>query len=230
MLCDDFRKKTAQDRKQFVEVQSLCSNCLGKHKKSDCPSKRTCSVCSEQHHTALHDAFRKVTDETNDRQLTHVARSLSQNGSSVLLATARIYVEDAFGNQLAARALIDQGSGTSIITGRLVRKLKLPRRKASVAVIGAGDVQTGVAKGRVSFRIRSRLTKASTHTNAIILPRITCYRGVTGIPPVTGRTFKDSILPIPNLRQRIKSMFSWALTFTRASFATDCARAPLSNL
>jgi len=90
-------------------------------------------------------------------------------------------VEDAFGNPLEVRALVDQGSETSIVTEKLVQRLKLPRWQASVSVIGAGDVQTCVAKGRVSLRVTSRVKQIAVMTNAIILPRITCYRGVPGI-------------------------------------------------
>lgn len=45
MFCDKCRNKAPLERKQLVEANHLCINCLGKHKVSDCSSKRTCSVC-----------------------------------------------------------------------------------------------------------------------------------------------------------------------------------------
>ncbi|XP_071581100.1 uncharacterized protein [Temnothorax nylanderi] len=63
MLCDDYKGKSARERKQYVDSNSLCENCLGRHKVNDCPSKRLCSVCAGKHHTSLHDAFRKTPTE-----------------------------------------------------------------------------------------------------------------------------------------------------------------------
>ncbi|KMQ87200.1 hypothetical protein RF55_13588 [Lasius niger] len=56
MLCDVYQSKTAEARKQHVEAHNLCFNCLGKHKLTECTSKKTCSSCHARHHTTLHDA------------------------------------------------------------------------------------------------------------------------------------------------------------------------------
>ncbi|KAL6418020.1 hypothetical protein ACFW04_011103 [Cataglyphis niger] len=61
MLCDAYKAKTASERRQHVERHQLCFNCLGKHKVSDCPSKRTCSFCDARHHSTLHDAYSSET-------------------------------------------------------------------------------------------------------------------------------------------------------------------------
>ncbi|KAL6418839.1 hypothetical protein ACFW04_011733 [Cataglyphis niger] len=58
MLCDAYKAKTALERRQHVERHQLCFNCLGKHKVSDCPSKKTCSICDAHHHSTLHDAYK----------------------------------------------------------------------------------------------------------------------------------------------------------------------------
>lgn len=76
MLCDEYKRKSAVERKQYADNHLLCINCLGKHKVTDCPSKRLCSVCAEKRHTSLHDAFRKATVEVDSVQTAHVAYSL----------------------------------------------------------------------------------------------------------------------------------------------------------
>ncbi|KMQ87989.1 hypothetical protein RF55_12602, partial [Lasius niger] len=100
----------------------------------------------------------------------------------VLLATARIRVADRFGNLQEARALIDQGSETTIITERLAQRLRLPRSRTTVAVFGVGGKQTGVAKGRVNLDIWARSDEDSTATTALILPRLTGYASAADLP------------------------------------------------
>ncbi|KMQ84650.1 hypothetical protein RF55_17384, partial [Lasius niger] len=155
MLCEEFKSKPAQGRKQYTEENHLCENCLGKHKISDCQFKRLCSVCSEKHHTSLHDAFRKTSMEAESVRTSHIAHSASQRRSTMLLATARIRVADRFGNLEEARALIDQGSEATIITEKLAQRLRLPRSHSAVAIFGVGGQQTGTARGRVTLSVWS---------------------------------------------------------------------------
>ncbi|KMQ86020.1 bel12-ag transposon polyprotein [Lasius niger] len=174
MVCDDYKSKMAH-RRQLVDGNHFCANCLGKHKIADCPSKRLCSVCSEKHHTLLHDAFRKVPTEESAEKTSLVAHSSSQRISTVLLATARIRIVDRFRNIQEVRALIDQGSEATIITEKLAQRLRLPRRHTSIAVFGVGGQQTGVAKGSVSVSVWPRSGKNSVSASALILPRLTVY-------------------------------------------------------
>lgn len=58
IFCDKYRSKSARERRQHVESNHLCRNCLSRHRVGDCFSKRACSVCSDKHHTSLHGAFR----------------------------------------------------------------------------------------------------------------------------------------------------------------------------
>lgn len=56
--CDDYKKKTASERKRIIEEKNLCLNCLGRHKVDECSSKRNCSACNARHHSSIHDACR----------------------------------------------------------------------------------------------------------------------------------------------------------------------------
>lgn len=93
MLCDAYKRKTASDRKQHIETNNLCTNCLGRHKVEDCNSKKNCTACGNRHHTPLHNAFRENEIATT----TNVAQQPAKNHSAVLLATARVRVVDRFG-------------------------------------------------------------------------------------------------------------------------------------
>ncbi|KMQ86040.1 hypothetical protein RF55_15095 [Lasius niger] len=199
MVCDDYKSKTAHSRRQLVDGNNLCANCLGKHKIADCPSKRLCSVCSEKHHTSLHDAFRKVLKEDSAEKTSLVAHSASQRRSTVLLATARIRISDRFGNLQEARALIDQGSEATIITEKLAQRLRLPRRHTSITVFGVGGQQTGVAKGSVSVSVWPRSGKTSVSASALILPRLTVYASSSDASPTEWSHIRGLDLADPNL-------------------------------
>lgn len=136
--------------------------------------QRNCVLCAEQHHTSLHDALRKAPVEANVGRTALSAYNASRR-SSVLLATARVTISDRFGNPQEARALIDQGSEATIVSERLAQRLRLPRQRASVMVIGVGGQRTGVARGRISLRVSSRSGDCEVTTTALVLPRLTGY-------------------------------------------------------
>ncbi|XP_024885965.1 uncharacterized protein LOC112463685, partial [Temnothorax curvispinosus] len=175
MFCDEYKKKTAQERRQFVEEKSLCFNCLGRHKVSECVVKKNCSACDARHHSSIHDACR----ETEIAKTSHVVRGAPVKPVAVLLATARVRVADHFGAWHSARALVDQGSEISMISERLAQQLKLPRLPVSISVFGIGGQKTSTARGRVSLSMSPRSGGAAMAISAIILPRLSAYASGT---------------------------------------------------
>ncbi|XP_077260483.1 uncharacterized protein LOC143896453 [Temnothorax americanus] len=173
MFCEDYKRKTAQERKQLVDNKSLCLNCLGSHKVSECASKKGCAACGARHHTSVHDACRE--DEV--AKTVHAAQRLAVKPSAVLLATARVRVADRFGTLHHARALVDQGSESSLVTERLAQRLKLPRSRTSVSIFGVGGQKTAVAKGCVSLTLAPRTDGLAMSVSALVLPRLTIYAG-----------------------------------------------------
>ncbi|XP_071581043.1 uncharacterized protein [Temnothorax nylanderi] len=173
MFCDDYKKKTAGERKQYVEDNGLCLNCLGKHKVNDCAVKKNCYACGARHHSSLHDACRELVAA----RTSHVANESPVKPVAVLLATARVRVADRCGGWHTVRALIDQGSESSMISERLAQQLRLPRLPVAVSVFGVGGQKSGVARGRVSMTLSSRNDGHSFTISALVLPRLTVYTG-----------------------------------------------------
>lgn len=95
----------------------------------------------------------------------------------VLLATARVRLKDRFGTWFAARALVDQGSESSIISERLAQKLKLPRAAVTVNVFGVGGQKAGVARGQITLRLAPRLGDTLMSVTALVLPRLAIRTG-----------------------------------------------------
>ncbi|KMQ91670.1 hypothetical protein RF55_8423 [Lasius niger] len=152
MLCEEYKRKTAAERKQHIKANSLCLNCLGRHKVSECASKKDCTACGARHHTPIHDACR----ETEVTKTSHVAQRPAERPTAVLFATARLRVADRHRAWHSVRALVDQRSESTIISECLAQKLRLLRSPASVSVFGVGGQKTAVVRGRVGLPLSPR--------------------------------------------------------------------------
>lgn len=130
-------------------------------------SKKSCTVCDERH-TLLHDAFRETKNENSDATTSHIAQNRLEKRVTILLATAR--------------ALVDQGSETSFVSEALDhQRLRLPRKQASVTVIGVGGSKSGVAKGRITMKIMPHFNNSALTITALVLPRLTAYSGGSNV-------------------------------------------------
>jgi len=75
------------------------------------------------------------------------------------------------------RALIDQGSESSLVAESLAQRLRLPRKHTSVAVYGVGGKLTGFARGLIDVEISSLSGESPLMVSALILPQLTIYHG-----------------------------------------------------
>jgi len=107
----------------------------------------------------------------------HLAQRKAEPTVSVLLAIARVRVTDRFGRVHTARALVDQGSESSLVSEALAQRLRLMRSPTSVAVYGVGGKQTGLARGQVALQIRSLCDGPLINVTALVFPRLTLYEG-----------------------------------------------------
>ncbi|XP_011859812.1 PREDICTED: uncharacterized protein LOC105557234, partial [Vollenhovia emeryi] len=148
MMCDEFKAKSAIERKTVAETHRLCFNCLGSHQFAKCQSAKTCVSCKARHHSMLHEAY---TPQTVSEANALSAVRQDDETKAILLATARVNVADRHGIPHAIRALIDQGSEVSLISEALVQRLRLPRSRSSVSIIGIGGSRTGSSRGRVTL-------------------------------------------------------------------------------
>lgn len=172
LFCNAFKAKTASERRKHVGANQLCFNCLRRHWVCECPSEKTCSSCSERHHTLLHDAG--DTHEVARASLS-AARS-AKAAPAVLLATARVRVVDKFGTLHAVRALVDQGSKISLVAESLAQHLQLARATTSTSIVGLGGRFTGV-RGQVELALTPLRDGPLLQVSAFVLDRLTKHNG-----------------------------------------------------
>ena len=146
--CDEFKKKTVDNRRKFVRDEGLCFNCLRSgHTTKDCSSTKKCKLCNKSHNTMLHINQNNVaasvaSDETSKTNTcTQIATAM---GSSyqVLLQTANIQVLNKQGRPIFCRALLYSGSHINLMTNACRAKLglALENSDSSFTVAGTGQI------------------------------------------------------------------------------------------
>jgi len=186
--CQEFQRKTCDERRELVKQLHCCFNCLSsRHQRNDCKSKHTCRHCQQNHHTLLHlnqntnsntdnsDTVKTTKCEDNETVNSHLLANTSFSKCGILLATAWIQVSGSSGRKTTVRALLDQGSVTTIITERLVQRLRLPRTHVSVSIVGVGET-VSQARHTAQINITSRIDKGPVlSVNALVLKSLTSY-------------------------------------------------------
>ncbi|XP_011688837.1 PREDICTED: uncharacterized protein LOC105450601 [Wasmannia auropunctata] len=196
--CPQYTSKTVQQRVSLVQRHNLCFNCLGPHRASACRITTRCKKCAGKHHTTLYRGnFENTrsngnsaklaagkpneptttkpdnTETTKGPQVLHSAFGSEVNTPYVLLATALVTITSEHGDSSNARILIDQGSEVSLITEQLVR-LRLPRTRSHVPLIGIGGVASNRTKGMTCFSIKPHFNSSfQCSISAHILPKLT---------------------------------------------------------
>lgn len=182
--CEELLKLSTNDRKQKVIEKHMCTNCFSfRHKAQEC-SASGCKRCGEKHNTLLHPE--NQSSGTPATQATffcantpaagcssstfHVAKTASQ----VILSTALVDVNDASGNWVTCRALLDPGSQVNLITIELAQKLKLAGSRETRAISGVNCSQFEASKS-VQLSIKARDSVFRAEIECLLLPSITEY-------------------------------------------------------
>ncbi|XP_070526948.1 uncharacterized protein [Cardiocondyla obscurior] len=113
-----------------------------------------------------------ASTQPREASVLHLRNDLSLH-VTILLATARIYVKNRYGQEILVRALIDPGSEVSIISESLAQKLRLPRQPATTAIFGIGGTKSGQAHGCITLDITSSTRSAyKLKVSVFVLPRV----------------------------------------------------------
>lgn len=211
--CSTFLSQTPSQRYETTRKLKRCVNCLsGKHVAvKDCTSKRVCKQCSKKHHTLLHFEAKKGNDaeltETHNNSIetveTEVASHLVSKSAAlktkIILATARVRIYCPQGRHVTVRALLDQGSVSTLISESLAQMLHLPRTRLSLQISGIDNTQSTV-RHAVELRLSPTSTNEPTYSvTALVVNSITRY---TPTPIAKTRTWphlNDLALADPDL-------------------------------
>lgn len=196
-FCPNFLEMAPHKRLQTINNLNLCPICLHYHYGKPCLSEGVCRDCqNKDHNSLLHTAFlpsprsagihRPGAGSSNatrggsantsanagivseNPQVTH---TMVNESVQVLLPTAMIKIQAADGTQRVMRALLDQGSQTSLITEHAAQLLKLPRLRCKGIISGIGDKQSN-CKGMMTVKCSSLVNDFTFETDTLIMNQL----------------------------------------------------------
>ncbi|XP_025407577.1 uncharacterized protein LOC112681547 [Sipha flava] len=157
--CDQFLRMPVPERKVIVNKFKLCFNCLNYgHQVASC-NFSGCPRCGKRHNSKLHvdvsSDDSNCTSKQNETQSTseqntvlHARGSTVQTStmSPIILATALIYVDDAYGKSHCCRAVLDSGSQLNFISSSCAQRLQLSKTNVSVSISGVGSMSSSTVR------------------------------------------------------------------------------------
>ncbi|XP_059056265.1 uncharacterized protein LOC131850114 [Achroia grisella] len=200
--CKKFSKDETDTRRNFVQSQGLCFNCLGLgHSVFACRQISRCRLCRRKHHSLLHPknitnhnstdttgiANQSVeqdvvahasTSSSSQDEATSVTACFSTSNCQVLLATALVSAQSKSGNGITLRCLIDPGSQASFITESAVQLLNIRKvpHKSIITGLGSDQGHSLTSKSMVSVTLQSLLDSNFTFkVQAFVLSKVTSF-------------------------------------------------------
>ena len=179
--CNDYKRKSVEERRSFLADKALCFACYGEnHQSKRCTKKRTCKKCEKPHPTLLHiDGFSLPKDngivgqETTEKPLkVNNARvdipQESNAKSNILLQTIHPVTVTQKGIDKAVKtyAFYDNGSAGCFITDRLKIRLEAASTETKL--------QSGTMHGRTlvdSAIVKNLIVADVNGKNPVELPR-----------------------------------------------------------
>ena len=177
-LCPKWATFTVPQRIAHIRDKRLCNNCLSPgHIAANCKSSRSCRDCGQRHHTSIHQP----------QPIVPVNHAASVGVSTGLLPTAQVIIIAPNGKELKARALLDEGSGLSIVSSRMAKLLDLPLTPEKLTLSVAQGEMTQPLKSSTSFVLSSTMNKnVKIPCKAAVAETVTC-----DLPPVPVKQGSD---------------------------------------
>lgn len=169
--CPEYISLSPESKSNCIKSKSLCFNCLKPgHSLTACTNKGTCQQCGKRHHTSLHRTNQPQSSNASnsDNSTTPiVARAVlrSQSPSALvkrekLLATAIVKIKNSSGQFIRIRALVDLGSGYTLITEKLAKKLGFIPKIQSIPIVGIGEVVAQDKTSSINITIQSDIDQS----------------------------------------------------------------------
>lgn len=197
--CSQFIALDNKARMQLLPTFKVCFNCFNTGHFANRCKRQGCKVCKRKHHTMIHinDFTRKCNTAplqtdciANNMQpdapvsnsvalLSNLTLTASVDNSSradsaqhVLLSTAMIKIRGRNHREYTARAVLDSGSTSCLITERMFKKLNVPPIDTNKSVLGINNISTNIQRS-CDLTIRSLNNYYSNNIRCFVLPSIT---------------------------------------------------------
>ena len=170
--CKMFREMSVEQRTEYVESHSLCTNCLKPGNcQADCRSRSICQVCGATHNTFIHTEEESSNPPLSSGTVNCTSISSSDESLQVnkLLMTCEALLTGPTGKSMKVRALLDTGADTSSVTSQVASSLNLQHLSKEVSVSNFGSNKESIYQ-TTNFTISSFQKKDwNRQVNAIII-------------------------------------------------------------
>ncbi|XP_058813142.1 uncharacterized protein LOC131677376 [Topomyia yanbarensis] len=200
------------------------------HIARNCQSNFSCRHCKKRHHSLLHPGYYPIEDDlqpstshalaypvspiekrnnasTVQRTVTSTNAATVQakdqtplSNANVLLSTVVLLVVDSNGKSHPARALLDNGSQSNIMSERLCQLLHLQRSKINIPVYGIGESSSNIHHC-VRTNVQSRKCNFEIGLDFLVMPRITIDLPAVTIPANSWHIPKEFFLADPTFNK-----------------------------
>lgn len=173
--CVKFLQFSTQERVDALKNAKLCLNCLKPgHFIKDCKGS-TCRKYFSKHNTLIH--FEKPLSEQTTKVEEKAKSSVlcSHNRSHdyhVLLSIAIVLVQYKGGRTHKARAILDPGSQSSLITNKLCEDLQLNKVNANINLKAINNVSCEI-KHKCEVNVAACYGNYEFHLSCLVIPEIT---------------------------------------------------------
>ncbi|XP_059218914.1 uncharacterized protein LOC131995086 [Stomoxys calcitrans] len=140
--CPKFLRMPVVKRREVVKEKGFCFNCLcTAHTRHWCPSRKTCMVCQNHHHTLIHmDAAAKRTVHNNRPQTPSRSKSVDQRRPSSSTQRKKSCVDER----------LSRRTKTHVFLPTALARCLTPRGPEKTRVLlNSGGIQTIIVRGLV---------------------------------------------------------------------------------
>ena len=142
--CEDFMKKSVEDRSKFLAKNKLCYGCYtaisSGHNARSCKQRRVCTICKEKHPTGLHGykhprkgKLEDSSTNSNENSMTCATTRMNSRVVSMCIVPVKVrYVHS--GKEIQTYAMLDCCSQGTFIRTDLARKLKADGMKTTIKI------------------------------------------------------------------------------------------------
>ncbi|XP_077978095.1 uncharacterized protein LOC144433628 [Glandiceps talaboti] len=130
--CPEFKSKTLEQRKQFVQENRVCFSCLKRgHNSRECRRKLICERCKKRHPTMLHDESkqRESTDltksNTEEASVVSCKVELGDSNSTSMIVPVWVSSTESPSNEVLTYALLDTQSDSTFILEDTAKSLSI---------------------------------------------------------------------------------------------------------
>lgn len=196
--CSQFLSLSNDARLKLLPNFKVCYNCFSTGHFANRCKKKGCKVCQRKHNTLVHVAEFKsrktesgsslssnpdsvssatgpphpATDTARDVSVALSASVSSSDQRDVLLSTALVKVYDSNNKEHIARAILDSGSTSCLMSETLYNQLNLRTIHVNQSVIGINNISSQLNK-MCRLTIKSLNETYSSNVQCFILPSIT---------------------------------------------------------